>query len=84
MKLSANPFTRALQAKQNQIGLWISLSNNYADDYDQIIMLESLFYCYFKSAGGFSSSHPPDPLSGILIKPQYLWLSNARVPPSHR
>jgi 4-hydroxy-2-oxoheptanedioate aldolase len=30
MKLATNPFTEALKAKQKQIGLWVSLSNNYA------------------------------------------------------
>lgn len=29
MKLAANPFTRALRDKQKQIGLWVSLSDNY-------------------------------------------------------
>ncbi len=30
MKLAENPFTRALRDKRKQIGLWISLCNNYA------------------------------------------------------
>ena len=30
MKLAANPFTKALTVKQKQVGLWISLSHNYA------------------------------------------------------
>jgi 4-hydroxy-2-oxoheptanedioate aldolase len=30
MKQAINPFTQALKAKQKQIGLWVSLSNNFA------------------------------------------------------
>jgi len=30
MKLPANPFTRAIREKKKQIGLWISLSSNFA------------------------------------------------------
>ena len=30
MKLAENPFTRALRERQKQVGLWVSLSNNFA------------------------------------------------------
>ena len=57
MKLPSNPFTRALKQKQKQIGLWASLSNNYAAEviasagYDWVLL---------------DMEHSPNSIDGVL------------------
>jgi len=57
MKLAANPFTRALREKRKQVGLWLSLSNNYAAEavaaagYDWVLC---------------DMEHSPNSLDGVL------------------
>jgi len=68
MKLSANPFTRALQAKQKQIGLWVSLSNNYAAE--------------AVATAGFDwvlcdMEHSPNDLRGVLAQLQVFAASSS-------
>ena len=57
MKLASNPFTRALRQKQQQVGLWVSLSNNFAAE--------------VVASAGFDwvlldMEHSPNSLTGVL------------------
>ena len=57
MKLASNPFTRALREKQQQVGLWVSLSNNFAAE--------------VVASAGFDwvlldMEHSPNSLTGVL------------------
>ena len=57
MKLAANPFTRAIGAGEKQIGLWVSLSSNFAAEvvapagYDWVLL---------------DMEHSPNDLSSVL------------------
>ena len=57
MKLAINPFTRALKDKNRQIGLWVSLCNNYAAEvvatagFDWVLL---------------DMEHSPNSVSGVL------------------
>ncbi|MEM7564103.1 MAG: aldolase/citrate lyase family protein, partial [Pseudomonadota bacterium] len=68
MKLTSNPFTRAIQNKESQIGLWISLCSNYAAEaiatagYDWVLL---------------DMEHAPNELSTVLGQLQVFESSDA-------
>jgi 4-hydroxy-2-oxoheptanedioate aldolase len=57
MKLPINPFTRALKERRRQVGLWVSLSNNFAAE---VVATAGFDWALL------DMEHSPNSVSGVL------------------
>ena len=76
MKLASNPFTKALKAQDKQIGLWVSLANNFAAEvtahsgYDwALVDMEHSPNDYFSVLGQLQAFAPSE--TTAIVRPEW-------------